>query len=267
MMMITEIVDTQFADIRLPCAHDGKTIQVSMVPLCAAMHLDSEQELRRIALDEDLGSHLKPLPYAPPLSGSNALPMGAVALWLHRLAQQTTDVGQRHRLVVLQQEGFATLLDQWSRLLQGNGADDEVAALKRQFKRMQAQIDAMDISLRQAETFIEREIIRAQLSQLCDFPVGPRSKQSVALDQFWRLVFARITDGAEINHARRSDRFLALNFRHLRNVLGEDDKSVMLTPELRNELKRSRYPHFLGVRVVNSRISRKSLRCWVFNLH
>jgi hypothetical protein len=265
--MITEIVDTQFADIRLPCAHDGKTIQVAMVPLCAAMHLDSEQELRRIAQDEDLGSHLKPLPYAPPLSDSDALPMGAVALWLHRLAQHTTDTVQRHRLAVLQQEGFVTLLEQWSLLLHSNSASDDVATLKRQFKRMQTQMDTMDVSLRQAESFIEREIIRAQLSQLCAFPVGPRSTQSPALDQFWRAVFARLMGGAEINHARRSDRFLALNFRHMRGVVGDEDSSLQLTPELRNELKRSRYPNFLGVRVVNSRISRKSLRCWVFNLH
>ncbi|MFC4277099.1 hypothetical protein [Achromobacter aloeverae] len=265
--MITEIVDTQFADIRLPCAHDGKTIQVAVAPLCAAMRLDSELELRRIAQDEDLGSHLKPLPYAPPMASANALPMGAVALWLHRLSQQATDTEQRHRLAVLQQEGFGTLLEQWSKLLQGNTPDDNVVTLKRQFKRMQAQIDAMDVSMRQAESFIEREIIRAQLSQLCAFPVGPRNTQSPALDQFWRLVFSRLMSGAEINHARRSDRFLALNFRHLRNVLGDEEKSVQLTPELRSELKRSRYPNFLGVRVVNSRISRKSLRCWVFNLH
>ncbi len=264
--MITEIVDTQFADIRLPCAHDGKTIQVAVEPLCTAMRLDSERELRRIAQDEDLGSLLKPLPYTSPLSVNRALPMGAVALWLHRLAQETTETGQRHRLAVLQHEGFATLLDQWTPLLLRESADVDGAALKRQFKRLQTQMDAIDNSLRQAESFIEREIIRAQLSQLCAFPIGPRNAQSSSLDQFWRVVFSRIMGGEELNHARRADRFLALNFRHLSTALS-DEKSVQLTASLRNELKRSRYPHFLGVRVVNSRISRKSLRCWVFNLH
>ena len=273
--MISEIVDTQFADVSVPCAHDGKTIQIAIAPLCRALNLDAEREIRQLEQDEDLSRLLWTL---LDVSGTRregalrTLPLAATALWFARLADQKHDTALRRRLAVLQQEGFDTLLDQWLPKLNG-GNEEAMVTLKRRFKRLQIQILATTGSMETPGTALEREIMHAQLTQLCCFPVCPRVEQSPLLDRFWSVLFSRMLTGVDINHARRADRLLALNFRHLHQVLSEGGadadmlEAVRLTPQLRAELKRSRHPYFLGVRVVNSRLARKSLRCWVFNLH
>jgi hypothetical protein len=264
--MIPEVVETQFADLRVPCSHDGMTVHAAIVPLCAALKLDARAETRLLARDTDLGPLIKSMPPSSLIAGP-ALPIGGLALWLARLDHHHHDTQLRHRVAVLQQEGFATLLDQWLPLLDSAATPQDAETMKRQFRRAQTQITTMDEVLKGENSDIECEILRVQLSQLCSFPVRPRSKQSPMLEEFWRLLFARMTTGSEINHARRSDRFLALNFRHLTGVLENTSDRVVLSPELRAELRKSRHPNFLGVRVVNSRIEHKSLRCWVFNLH
>jgi hypothetical protein len=196
-----------------------------------------------------------------------ALPIGGVALWLERLHRQRDDIPLRHRVAVLQQEGFCTLLDQWMTLLDTASTTAEIEGVKRRFKRIQAQICTMDDALGDPGSDIEKEILQAQLNQLCGFPVRARPEQPPLLEEFWRQLFARMTTGIDINHARRADHFLALNFRHLKGVLDSTSDPIDVTPQLREALRKSRHPNFLGVRVVNSRIVRKSLRCWVFNLH
>lgn len=265
--MTMEIIDTQFADLHIPCAHDGRSIHVALEPLCQAMTLDTASEIRRISRDEDLGRLLRTMPDPHALTALNTLPLGAVALWLARLGEKRGSMEQRHRLAVLQQEGFSTLLDQWLIQLDSSLTESGALAMKRQFKRMQSQVLSLSDSLRDAASVIERELLRVQLNQLCIFPLNKRTPQSPVLEKFWGTLFSGMGAGMQINHARRSDRFLALNFRHLQRVYSTCSKQIDVTPALRDELKRSRHPHFLGVRVVNSKIASKSLRCWVFNLN
>jgi hypothetical protein len=264
---MSELVDTPFADLNIPCAHDGRTVLAAIAPLCNAMKLDTWAELRRLTNDPDLRELLKTVSDSARVAEMQALPVGGLALWLDRLAETHNDVDLRHRLAILQQEGFPSLLEHWSARSAGTPHAVDAATIKRQFRRLQAQIVALSDALKNGATPIEQEILRVQLSQLCQFPIMPRTNTSPVLERFWDTVFTRMMDGAELNHARRSDRFLALNFRHLARELADTPEPIQLTSELRTELKKSRHPNFLGVRVVNSRIARKSLRCWVFNLH
>jgi hypothetical protein len=264
---MSEFVDTPFADLRIPCSHDGKTVLAAIAPLCESMKLDSWAEMRRLADDPDLRELVKTLPDREHGTAMPTLPIGGLALWLDRLAETHADTNLRHRLAILQLEGFPTLLDHWTVRSEGALNIVDAATLKRQFRRLQSQISSLSDALKNSVTPIEQEILRAQLNQLCQFPIVPRSNGSPVLERFWETVFGRMMDGTDLNHARRSDRFLALNFRHLTRELASAAAPIELTAELRSELKKSRYPYFLGVRVVNSRISRKSLRCWVFNLH
>ncbi|ANN70333.1 hypothetical protein ACL598_02400 [Bordetella bronchialis] len=264
---MSEFVDTPFADLRIPCAHDGKTVMAAIAPLCESMQLDTWTELRRLASDPDLCELVKTIPDPENAKETPMLPIGGLALWLDRLADTHGDVNLRHRLAILQFEGFPTLLDYWASRSEGTAQALDASTIKRQFRRLQSQIASLSDALKNSATPIEQEILRAQLNQLCLFPIRPRQSTSPALQRFWDTVFGRMMNGAELNHARRSDRFLALNFRHLARELASSPDPIELTPELRSELKKSRHPYFLGVRVVNSRIERKSLRCWVFNLH
>jgi hypothetical protein len=262
-----ELVDTPFADLNIPCVHNGKTVLVALAPLCESMRLDTWTETRRLEEDQDLRDLVCTFADRPAHHEMRALPVGGLALWLDRLAEKYDDVGLRHRLAVLQREGFPSLLDHWANRC-GSAPDGvDSVMLKRQFRRLQTQISTLSDALQKGATAIEQEILRAQLNQLCQFPIASRTQGSSTLERFWGTVFARMTDGAQINHARRADRFLALNFRQLASVLSDTQEPIQLTHELRTELKKSRNPYFLGVRVVNSRIARKSLRCWVFNLH
>jgi hypothetical protein len=262
-----EFIETPFADLHIPCAHDGRTVLVPLAPLCEAMKLDAWTELRLLANDAELRDLIKTISSRPGTAAMQALPVGGLTLWLERLAQTHDDIALRHRVAILQQEGFASLLDHWATLSGTCQSTPDATTLKRQFRRLQSQITGLSEALKHGATAIEQEILRAQLSQLCQFPIMQRATASPLLERFWNTVFARLVDGADINHARRSDRLLALNFRHLASVLGDAQEPIALTRELRTELKKSRQPYFLGVRVVNSRIAHKSLRCWVFNLH
>ncbi|OZI66573.1 phage antirepressor N-terminal domain-containing protein [Bordetella genomosp. 11] len=264
---MSEFVDTPFADLRIPCSHDGRTVLAAIAPLCESMQLDAWTEMRRLATDPDLRELVKTVPDGQRATETATLPIGALALWLDRLADTHADTHLRHRLAILQLEGFPTLLDYWSARAETATQTVDAATVKRQFRRLQSQMSSLSDALKNSATPIEQEILRAQLNQLCQFPVMPRTSASPVLERFWDAIFGRMMNGAELNHARRADRFLALNFRHLADELASAPTPIELTPELRTELKKSRHPYFLGVRVVNSRIARKSLRCWVFNLH
>ncbi|AOB29738.1 hypothetical protein AKI39_02120 [Bordetella sp. H567] len=231
------------------------------------MKLDTWAELRRLDTDPDLRDQVKTVPDRRRAAETHTLPIGALTLWLDRLAETHADTQLRHRLAILQLEGFPSLLDHWTMRSEATTQAIDGAAIKRQFRRLQTQMSSLSEALKTCATPIEQEILRAQLSELCQFPIVPRTTASPVLERFWDTVFGRMMNGAELNHARRSDRFLALNFRHLARELAGAPAPIELTPELRSELKKSRHPYFLGVRVVNSRIARKSLRCWVFNLH
>jgi hypothetical protein len=265
--LMPEFIETPFADLHIPCSHDGRTVLVPLPPLCEAMKLDTWTELGRLGNDLDLRDLIKTVPFRPGAAAMQALPVGGLTLWFERLAQRHDDVALRHRLAILQQEGFASLLDHWATLSAKSQSAPDATTLKRQFRRLQSQISGLSDALQHGATAIEQEILRAQLSELCQFPIMPRATTSPLSEKFWNAVFARLVNGADLNHARRSDRLLALNFRHLASVLDDGKEPIALTRELRTELKKSRQPYFLGVRVVNSRIAHKSLRCWVFNLH
>lgn len=262
--MSHQYVDTPFADITIPCIHDGTTVLAAMPGLLQAMELDSWNELRHISNDPDLRELLKRDPKVGLYASAPLMPVAGLLLWLDRLADRHADPALRRRIAVLRHEGFPTLLEYWGERVASSRDDTDAASLKRQFRRLETQIAYLSDALRSEGSEIEKEILRAQLGELCRFPIGVRVDASPRLERFWNTILDRVT---EVNHARRKERFLALNFRHLATVLSDRHDAVQLTPELREELKKSRYPHFLGVRVVNSRISQKSLRCWVFNLH
>jgi hypothetical protein len=264
---MSEFVDTPFADIHIPCSHDGRTVLAAIAPLCEFMKLDTWTELRRLGNDPDLRELVKTVSDPARVTEMQVLPVGGLALWLDRLAETHDDVDLRHRLAILQHEGFPSLLEHWSARSAGMPNAIDAATMKRHFRRLQSQISTLSDALKNGASPIEQEILRVQLNQLCEFPILPRTGTSPVLERFWDTVFGRMMDGAELNHARRADRFLALNFRHLARELAGTPEPIELTQELRTELKKSRHPYFLGVRVVNSRIARKSLRCWVFNLH
>lgn len=264
---MSEFVDTPFADLHIPCSHDGRTVLAAIAPLCESMKLDTWTELRQLANDPDLRELVKTVPDNHHATETPTLPIGALALWLDRLADTHADTQLRHRLAILQQEGFPSLLDHWTMHSENTTQAVDAVTIKRQFRRLQSHVSSLSDTLKNSATPIEQEILRAQLHELCQFPIVPRTSASPVLERFWHTIFGRMMNGAELNHARRADRFLALNFRHLTNELASAPEQIELTQELRSELKKSRHPYFLGVRVVNSRIARKSLRCWVFNLH
>lgn len=264
--MAVEVIETQFADLRIPCAHDGKTIQVALEPLCLALGLDWEGENGKISDDDELGPLSTVVTDAQSGSSFSTLPLGALVLWFARLKEYNGGTELRHRLAILQQEGFAMLLAQWHAILGSPATGADGAKLTRQFNHLQLQILTLMDALKSDRSAIEREILRAQLGQLCTFRVGSAIRQSPILDRFWETLFSSMEHGIDLNHARRADKFLALNFNHLAHEFSEIQDSIQLTRELQLELKKSRHPPFLGVRVVNSRIARKSLRCWVFNL-
>jgi hypothetical protein len=265
-MVNDQIVETAFADARVPCTHDGRTVQVAVGPLCRAIGLDEAQEVGRLGRDEDLMPLLGDIRADNTSVAVASLPVAALVFWFERLKDTHDDTALRRRLAILQQEGFGMLLEQWLQLADAQSTPDDAAKLGRDFTRLQRQIVLLADSLKNAGTPLEREILRAQLNQLCNFQIGPYIRQSLVLDRFWETLFSHLETHRDVNHARRADRFLALNFRHLATTIPEARDTIKLTPELSNELKKSRNPSFLGVRVVNSRVWRKSLRCWVFSL-
>jgi hypothetical protein len=75
---------------------------------------------------------------------------------------------------------------------------------------------------------------------------------------------ARLTaQGVQWNHSRRADQ-IAVNLKEVVAHFAANGVQVVMDTPLRSALKACPEPAFVGLRTVNSALTGKSVKCWVF---
>lgn len=126
--------------------------------------------------------------------------------------------------------------------------------------------------LGRAGSAAERQALHDQLAQLSQDlglpcpPLAafePPNPHAATLARFWDA-FQRLDDsGARLNHSRNPG-LLALNLAEVIQAAAAADLPLPARPGLLPALRHSEQPRFLGAKAVNSPLSRKTVKCWVF---
>ncbi len=122
-----------------------------------------------------------------------------------------------------------------------------------------------------------RDTIYAQLTQLCRMATLPcppldaigreetPAAESPLIVEFWELMALLMVEGDpyQLNHSRRKNR-IALNLLQVERAARATRLAMPDLNDLRQVLRHSASPRFMGLRAVNSRYGAATVKCWVF---
>ena len=80
---------------------------------------------------------------------------------------------------------------------------------------------------------------------------------------FWRALDALDAKGIAYDHARAPER-IAISLRHLESLFAHHGGGVAMTGSLRRALKQSTAPRFIAIKAVNSILTGRTVKCWVW---
>lgn len=124
---------------------------------------------------------------------------------------------------------------------------------------------------------LKRELLKGQIDHACRIlglavpdldAIGHTEKpahEDQRLAEFWEAVDLLVpaADGERLNHARGAG-LLALNLPQFRSVAASARLNLPEMYDLRQLLRHSRSPRFVGIKAVNSRHTGGTIKCWVF---
>lgn len=200
------------------------------------------------------------------------LPLRKLPAWMYSINTNKVAPDLRDKIVQYQNECDDALWDYWTkgqatrpglrttsdRLTQTLKASDKAAALIGQ--------------IRAATDEEARRVLYMGLVECCQTlgtpaptleslrPLVPQDPPAVA--QFWAVVDAlTAVHQVELNHARRAG-LVALALRQVNDAASTN--GLLIDERIRQVLRHSASRPFVGVRTVNSAITGKSIKCWLF---
>lgn len=258
---------------------DGDTIRVAMKPICEAIGLQWEAQLKRIKRDDVLGTCMSMMDIQLPGDAQRreivTLPLDYLNGWLFGIDTARVKPELKDRLIAYKRECFSALAAYWQ---QGIATNPRArAATIPQLLATQRQVRALMQELKRETSPAVRHTLHAQLEQSCRLLGIPApdlaeigadavpDHESPLLAEFWEVFdLLQQRPDAGLNHAR-SGGCIALNLPQVRAAATAAKLHLPEPGELRRLLKASRAPSFVEIKAVNSRImGNKTIKCWLF---
>lgn len=257
---------------------DGDTVRVAMKPICEAIGLQWEAQLKRIKRDDVLGTCMSMMDIQVPGDGQRreiaTLPLDFINGWLFGVDSGRAKPEIRERLIEYKRECFAALASYWQ---QGVATNPRArAATIPQLLATQREIRKLLKELKLETDAALRRTLHAQLVQSCRLIAIPApaleeighaaapDHESPLLEEFWEVVDNLLAEGKALNHARDAS-LLALNLPQVRRAAAEARLALPESLTLRRLLRASREPRFVDTRAVNSATENRTVKCWVFD--
>lgn len=257
---------------------DGDTVRVAMKPICEAIGLQWEAQLKRIKRDDVLGTCMSIMDIQVP--GDNqrrdvvTLPLDFINGWLFGVDISRTKPEIRERLIEYKRECFGALAAYWQ---QGVATNPRArAATIPQLLATQREIRKLMQELKRETLPATRRTLHAQLMQACRLIAIPApaldeighdaipDHESPLLEEFWEVVDNLLAEGKALNHARDPS-LLALNLPQVRQAAAEARYALADPGLLRRLLRASLEPRFVAAKAVNSAIEARTVKCWIFD--
>lgn len=202
--------------------------------------------------------------------GMLCLPLKKLPAWLYSISPNKVKPEIRDKIIRYQNECDDALWDYWSK---GSANRSGAAGIPQQLAVSRHRL-ALLKELHRTRDGALREAIHQQLdhaSRLLGLPtpelnsIGWSAPAAAdILVKFWSALAFLDSKGVDYNHAH-NDELLAVNLPELTRLLVEHDLPLHFNLELRQALWASRAPRCLHKNhAVHSRLTRKSVKCWVF---
>lgn len=257
--------------------NDGDVIRVAMKPICEAIGLDWDAQRKRINRHSVMteGAVMMTVPSVGGPQETLTLPLDYLNGWLFGIDTNRVKPEIRDLLIDYQRECFAALAAYWQ---QGIASNPRARATTiPQLLASHRHIQALLKELKRETLPVLRVVLHSQLEQACRLISIPcpalesigndatPDHDSPHIDEFWEMLDVLLDkkDTRKLNHSR-TDGLLAIN---LPQVQSAAQSKRMVLPEtmlLRRVLKHSQSPRFLGIKAVNSRHTKTTVKCWVF---
>lgn len=268
MMLQTALVP--FRGQTLLTVRDGDQVRVALRPICEALGLDWSGQRQRIMRDPILSKAVGVTPTPRGCNGNTSemvtLPLEFLNGWLFGIAARRVRPEAREGLIAYQEECYAVLARHW-------GITPRRALPPAQYLAAHGRRARIVTMLVRARTALERRALHDQLAQLsADLGLPcPALEEFVPPDpdepvraEFWATVRTLLDGGAALNHAR-GPHLVALCLHEVADAARAAGQPLPPIAALRRALHRCSAPRFVGVKAVNSRRLRRTVKCWVFD--
>lgn len=203
------------------------------------------------------------------LRGMTCMPLRKLPAWLYSISPNKVKPELRDKIIRYQEECDDALWDYWTKgSAQRAGAPATTQRIALSRHRL-----ALAKELHRTRDRALRGVIHQQLdevSRAMGLPTPELDSLGRAapeapdlLSRFWEQLAFLDGKGAQYNHAIDPG-LLAVNLVHLAELLREHGQQFRSTLPLRDAMRQSRVPKFLGHKAVCSQLTRKAVRCWVF---
>lgn len=269
MMLQTALVP--FRGQTLLTVRDGEQVRVAVRPICEALGLDWSSQRKRIMRDPILADSVAVMAtgcghddHTP--QGMLTLPIELLNGWLFGVESRRVRPEAREGLLAYQRECYAVLAKHW-------GITPRRALPPAQYLAAHGRRARIVTLLVRARTALERRALHDQLAQLSadlGLPCPPLQEfdppdpDEPVRAEFWATVRALLDAGADLNHAR-GPHLLALCLHEAADAARAAGQPLPPIAALRRALPRCTEPCFVGVKAVNSRRLRRTVKCWVFD--
>lgn len=271
--MKTKLMSVPFYGDTLLLVNEECTPFVAMKPIVENLGISWQGQHAKLA--EKFGSTIKII-LTVGEDGRNremiCLPLRKIPAWLYSINLNKASPELREKIERYQAECDDALWDYWTkgqatrpelrttpdRLTQTLKASDKAAALIGQ--------------IRAATDEEARQVLYVGLVECCKTlgtpaptlkslrPLVPQDPPAVA--QFWTVVNAlTAVHQVELNHSRRAG-LVALALKQVSDAASKN--GLLIDERIRQVLRNSTSRPFVGVRTVNSAITGKSIKCWLF---
>lgn len=266
MMLQTALVP--FRGQTLLTVRDGDQVRVAIRPICEALGLNWSGQYLRITRDPVLskGVCVMQTPSGGGVQETLTLPLDLLNGWLFGIDSRRVRPEVREQLIAYQEECYAVLARHW-------GITPRRALPPAQYLAAHGRRARIVTLLARARTALERRALHDQLAQLsADLGLPcPALEEFVPPDpdepvraEFWATVRTLLDGGAALNHAR-APHLLALCLHEVADAARAAGQPLPPIGALRRALHRCAAPRFVGVKAVNSRRLRRTVKCWVFD--
>jgi len=246
---------------------DGEQVRVAIRPICEALGLNWSAQYRRLLRTPVLAKRVTKM--AMPSAGGSqdtlTLPLDLLNGWLFGIDVQRVRPERREALIAYQEECYAVLArHRGIAPRRALPAGHQLAA-----HRLRARLLAQ---MGRSRSRAEQQALHEQLVQLSselglDCPpladFAEPAPNARLLADFWAAVLALLGSGERLNHAR-NPALLALNLGEVSRAAEAAGRPLPARHMLAPALRQSTGPRFLACKAVNSALTGRTVKCWVF---
>lgn len=243
---------------------------VAMKPIVTNMGLDWKSQY--VKLIERFGSTMVEITTVAEdgkLRGMSCMPLRKLPAWLYSISPNKVKPELRDMVIRYQEECDDALWAYWT---QGSAQRPGTTAVTQRIALSRHRL-ALAKELHRTRDKALRGVIHQQLdevSRAMGLPTPELDSLGHAapeapdlLTRFWEKLAFLDGKGVDYNHAIDPG-LLAINLVHLAKLLKDRGQPFLRTRPLHEALRQSSAPQFLEHKPVFSRLTRKSVRCWVF---